>query len=154
MVITTSTTLTIRNKIYDTLNDLTDSDETFDGFAIYKQYPQHRALATPCIVITLNPSPATEYMFGDDSITYLSFTLDLAFKDHHVRTSSTTLYERDDLAQWYNDKLQSVSENIDWESINLSEQPKITGRAHREFNDELQSYLYGCSQNLQVAFKT
>jgi hypothetical protein len=150
----TSKTITIRNKVYDTLDGLNDSGETFDGFKMYKQYPQHEALATPCIVITLNPSPAVEYMFGSDSVTYLSFTLDLAFKDRHTKTPASTLYERDDLAQWYLDNLQSTIESIDWSEINLSEQPMATGRTHEEFNKDMQTYLYGCSLNLQIAFKT
>jgi hypothetical protein len=150
----TPTTIAIRNKLYDTIDDLTDTDETFEGFEIYKSFPQNKALATPCIIITLNPSPATEEMFGSDSITYLSFTLDLAFKRAHEKTVSSTLYNEDDLAQWYLDNLTHILNDIDWGSINLSEQLHCTGRTHQEFNDEMQTYLYGCSVNVTIPYKT
>jgi hypothetical protein len=150
-----STTVTIRNKIYDTLNALTDGNsEEFYKFEIYKDMPQNKALVMPCIVMTLNPSPATEYMFGSDSITYLSFTLDLAFKRHHERTIGGALYNEDDLAQWYLDNLTHVLEAIDWGSINLSERLQCTGRTHQEFNEEMQTYLYGCSVNVIIPYKT
>jgi hypothetical protein len=45
-------------------------------------------------------------------------------------------------------------EDIDWGSINLSEQLHCTGRTHQEFNDEMQTYLYGCSVNVTIPYKT